>query len=199
MKLVHLKFVAPLLALTACAKGCEGPAPELPPAVTDAGLAKADDPNRLPVERALDLQLPDRRGGTVLPAIQMLPYRRLTGFEIDKNLVARLDEHSLKLLEREVRDERLDSDDAILTMLRMAAQDYRERAGLEPNRLVLAVDVRVPVELTSRVRQVALKAGQWRVVALARDGEQLVELSLSPPPDRRPSAGAPAAPTPTAP
>ncbi len=198
MRLVSLRFVAPLLALSACAKGCEGPSPELPPAVTDAGPPRADDPNRLPVERALDLQLADRRGGTNFAAIQMLPYRRLPAFELDKNFVVRLDEHALRALEREVRDERLDNDDAILTALRMAAQDYRERAGLEPNRLVLAVDARVPADLTARVRRLALKAAQWRVVALARDGDQLVELSLTPPIDRRP-ADAPAVPTPTAP
>ncbi len=198
MRLFHLQFIAPLLALTACAKGCDGPPPQLPPVAIDAGTAKADDPNRMPIERALDIQLADRRGGTILPAMEMLPYRRLPGFEADKNFVARLDEHALKILDREARDERLDSDDAITTTLRMAAQDYRDRAGLEPNRLVLAVDARVPAELTSRVRKVALKAGQWRVVALARDGEQLVELALSPPPERRPPDPA-ATPTPTAP
>jgi hypothetical protein len=187
MRLVHLHFLAPLLALSACAKGCEGPPPEVPPAISDVGQAKSDDPNRLPVERALDLQLADRRGGAILPAIQMLPYRRLTGFEVDKNFVARLDEKSLRVLDREAREERLQDEDAIMTVLRMAAQDYRERAGLEPNRLVLAVDAKVPVELTSRVRKVALKAGTWRVVALARDGEQLVELSLTPPPEHRPT------------
>ncbi len=198
MRLVHLKFLAPVLALSACAKGCESPPPAVPPAVTDAGQAKADDPNRLPIERELDLQLPDRRGGAVLPGLQMLPFRRLTGFEAKKNLVARLDAHSLKILEREVRDERLQFDIAITTTLRSAAQDYRQRAGLEPNRLVLAIDAGVSQELTTRVRKLALQASQWRVVALARDGEQLVELSLSPPPDRR-GADVPAEPTPTAP
>ena len=197
MRLVHLKFVAPLLALTACAKGCEGPPSDLPQAVSDAGPSRADDPNRLPIERVLDVQLADRRGGTILPAMQMLPYRRLLSFEADKNFIARLDEHSLRVLEREAREERLQNDDAIVTVLRMAAQDYRERAGLEPNRLVLAVDARVPSDLTSRIRRLALKAGQWRVVALARDGEQLVELSLSPPQERRP-VDVPVALTPTA-
>ena len=198
MRLVHLKFVAPLLVFSACGKGCSGPSPDLPPAVTDAGSGRAIDPNRLPVERALDLQLADRRGGTILPAMHMLPYRRLTDFDVTKNLVARLDEHALRILEREARDERLESEDAITTTLRMAAQDNRERAGLEPNRLVLAVDARVPMDLTSRVRKVALKAGQWRVVALARDGDQLVELSLTPPPDHRP-ADVPSTPTPATP
>jgi hypothetical protein len=193
-----LKFLAPLLALSACAKGCESPAPETPPSVTDAGLVKADNPNRLPIERELDLQLPDRRGGAILPGLQMLPFRRLTGFEANKNLVARVDTHGLRILEREVLDERLQFDEAITTTLRMGAQDYRERAGLEPNRLVLAVDAGVSSELTTRIRRLALKASQWRVVALARDGDQLVELSLSPPPDRRNTA-APTEPTPTAP
>lgn len=195
MKLVHVKLVAPLLALTACARGCEGPEPQLP-AVTDAGATKSDDPNRLPVERALDLQLADRRGGTILPAMAMLPYRRLTGFEVDKNFVARLDEHALKILDREVRDEFLDSDESVLTALRMAGQDYRERAGLEPNRLTLVIDARVPADLAGRVRRLALKAGQWRLVGLARDGDQLVEISLTPPGDRR-AAPTPDAPTPT--
>ena len=195
MRLVHLKFVAPLLALSACTRGCEGPSPELAPVVSDAGQAKSDDPNRLPVERALDIQLADRRGGGILPAMQMLPYRQLAEFDASKNFVVRLDEHSLRALEREARDERLDSEDAIMTTLRMAAQDYRERAGLEPNRLVIVADARVPMDLTGRVRKVALKAGQWRVVALARDGEKLVELSLSPPPDHRPTE-LPGTPTP---
>lgn len=198
MRLMPVKFAALLLGLSACGKGCEGASPELPPAALDAGSRNAADPNRLPVERALDVQLPDRRGGTILPAMEMLPYRRLNTFDVAKNLVARLDEHALRILEREARDERLDSEEAITTTLRMAAQDYRERAGLEPNRLVLVVDARVPMEVTGRVRRVALKSGQWRVVALARDGDQLVELSLTPPPDHRP-VGAPEAPTPTAP
>lgn len=192
MRLVHLNFLAPLLALSACAKGCDGPLPEVPPPISDVAQGRSEDLNRLPVERTLDLQLADRRSGAILPVMQMLPYRRLPNFEVDKNFVARLDEHSLRVLDREARDDRLRDDDAIAATLRMAAQDYRERAGLEPNRLVLAVDARVPMDLTSRVRRVALKSGQWRLVALARDGDQLVELTLTPPPEHRPSA--PAAP-----
>lgn len=184
----------PLLALTACGKGCENQGPELPPR-PDVPVSRPADPNLLPVERALDLRLPDRRGGSILPGLSLLPFRRLPNFDLDKNMVARLDAHSLKVLEREAKDERLNVDENVLTTLRLGAQDYRERAGLEPNRLVLVVDAGTPMEVTGRIRQLALRAAQWRVVALARDGDQLVELSLVPPPERRPLLPAPPTPT----
>ena len=188
----------PLLILTsACGKGCDGPQPELPPPVRDVS-APTPDPTLLPVERELNLRLPDRRSSRVVPGTAMLPYRRLPAFEVGKNLVARVDAHALHILEREVRDARFDSDEDVLTALRLGAQDFRTRAGLEPNRLVLAIDALTPVEVSARIRRLALQAQEWRVVALAKDGDALVELSLMPPPDRRPSAVQPGgAPTPT--
>lgn len=188
----------PLLLLTACGKGCDGPEPKLPAVVADVTVARADDPSLLPIERELDLRLPDRATGTVLPVMAMLPYRKLPNFEVGKHLVARIDAHSLKILEREVRDARFDSDEDVLTLFRLAAQDFRERAGLEPNRLVLVVDALTPVQVTGRLRQLAITAQEWRVVALAKEGQGLVELTLMPPPSHRPAASPVDSPTPTA-
>jgi hypothetical protein len=172
-------------ALPACARGCtDSPPRHAATAPAQAPIASAALVDN--VERDLAIRLPERRSGTIVPGLATLPWRKLSLFEPKVNLVARIDAKGLHVLGDFLPTERLD-DQAILAMLRKSADQWRLRAGIAPTRLVLAVDADVSPVLVGRIRRVAMTAGQWRVVALARDGSTLVELMLNPPPETRPA------------
>lgn len=142
------------------------------------------------VETALAIQLPERQSSDILPGWTTFPYRRLAEFRPDQHLVVRVDNNGVGALERNLDAAAAQEDAKITQLLRWALDQWQRRAGVAANRLVIAPDRAVARELLSRVRNVALQASVWRVVGLSRDEDQLVELLLSPPPDRRPNGAA---------
>ena len=138
------------------------------------------------VAGALGLDLPDRRNDAVLPALDTLPRRRLRQFEIDRQLIVRVDATTLRVLDTTLEVKALVEDEAIVAALRKATQDWGVRSGVAATRLVLAFDRRVDRELAARVRRIAHAASSWRVVAIAVEGDDLYEVMLDPPPGRRP-------------
>jgi hypothetical protein len=179
--------LALLVALTACGKGCDAelPLPAPPPATQPQAPAAARHPAAA-VERAHGLALPERKSGTVWPALHQLPYRKLSDFQPERHLMLALKRDGGQILGQRF-DPSTDDDARLLADLRQGHDDWQRRAGVAANRLVLAVDATVPPEVAGRVRRLASEASQWRVVALARDGEVLVEVLLDPPPEQRPT------------
>lgn len=172
-----------LLGLTGCARGCED-AP--PPAPVHAPAAHTSEPTpNQKLEHDLGLTLPERRTSEILPGLKTLPWRTLPAFDPAKALVVRLDPRGLQVLDDRLPADGL-TDAAVRAMLRKASEAWRLRAGVQANRLVLAVDADTPPERMVQLRREALVAAPWRVVALAKDGGALVELALNPPPLQRP-------------
>lgn len=180
---LHLPLL--LLGLTGCARGCSDAA------VPVAAPAEQRQPPRAPhthlqrVEAQLGVQLADRATGTILPGLVTLAWRALPAFDPNRALVATLDGRGLAVLGEAVPIAQLDEPN-VRSALRKSAEAYRLRAGVQANRLVLAIDARVPPGQATLVRKAAMLAGQWRVVALAQDGGVLVEVMLDPPPESRP-------------
>ncbi len=197
--------VALALVTGACGRGCSedrrhrpahsaAPASPatLPSAVTPKAATRAPD-LRLPVETDLELRLADRNSGQILPALGSFPLRRLREFDAKRHLVGRLDATSFVLLGTRLDSEALGDDAKVTAVLRSAIEAWQRRSGTAALRLVLAIDRETPAELAARVRRLAMISYTWRVVALARDGDQLVELLLSPRPVMRPEAATPTA------
>lgn len=181
------------LALPSCSGGCESPRPApqpLPAAAPAVAPAPALAPQPLDlnatVEHALNVELPERASGQVLPGLRTLPYRRLREFDPAKNLVLRVTQRGLSILEKPLPIEQLQNEQALTELLRWAQGQWATRTGLAPIRLVLVADKSMQPQQMAVLRRVALTVGTWRFVALARDGEALVELALNPPPERRP-------------
>ncbi len=179
-------------ALAGCGRGCSGP--PAPEASTPAPrLAAAPRPVQGPVhpasaiEQALRLQLPERQIGELLPGWARLPFRKLPAFAPDQQLVVAISAQGVQVLERTLTPEQAGTDQRLSALLRWATDEWQRRSGLAANRLMLAADRSATPMLVAQVREVALGLQPWRVVALARDGDHLVELFLNPPADRRPS------------
>ena len=176
---------APVMAPGASAVA-EANAPPSAATVTGAGDAGEAAFGAQAVGAALGLTLPDRRNDAVLPALNTLPRRRLREFRVDRQLIVRVDRKTLRVLDSELSVSALVEDAPITTALRQAAQTWGQRSGVAATRLVLAFDKDVDRELAARVRRQAHIASSWRVVALAVEGDELYEVMLDPPPDRRP-------------
>lgn len=191
------------LLASACGRGCGGdPAPtaatvptsaasteaQLPTAATTTAVeaAQAAATDARSVAKALGLTLPERRNDAVLPAFDSLPRRRLRGFQVERQLIVRVDATWLRVLDTELATKTLVEDEPITAALRQAAQAWGQRSGVAATRLVLAFDKDVDRELAARIRRLAHTASSWRVVALAVEGGDLFEVLLDPPPDRRP-------------
>ena len=195
--IVHACFKHPWLLRAAalalvgpgCARGCQSPPePESsPPIAPLPDVAIAPRHPALAVETALGLRLPERHNAAILPGWDTFPWRRLTEFRSDQHLTVRIGAQGVAILERSLDANAAHSDARITELLRWALDQWQKRSGIAANRLILAIDTNAERELIARVRNVALQASLWRVVGLSRDDEYLVELLLSPPPDRRPS------------
>jgi hypothetical protein len=175
------------VALIACGKGCDT---EPPPVLKPSSAPQPRPPVAVlhpaaAVERAHGIALPERKTGTVWPALHQLPYRKLVEFQPERHLVLALTRNGGHVLGQRF-DAANDDDARLVAVLRQGHDDWQRRSGVAANRLVLAVDAVVPPEVAGRVRRLASEASQWRVVALARDGEVLVEVLLDPPPEQRP-------------
>jgi hypothetical protein len=154
------------------------------------GAAVAEVPA---LEARLGIQLPTRRGSRVLPTARALPWRILRGFDPDKALVTRLDANGLHTLGIDLAA--TSTDDELSRHFRDGAEAWRRRAGVAATRLVLALDDGIAPDVAGRAGRLAAAAAPWRVVALARDGDQLVEVVLNPM-ARAPAADLPLAATP---
>lgn len=139
------------------------------------------------LEQALQLQLPERQIGDLLPGWKRLPFRKLAELKENQQLVIAVSAQGVRLLEKTLSPEQAETEQRLSELLRWATDQWQRRSGLAANRLVLAADRNAPPMLVAQVREVALALQPWRVVILARDGDHLVELSLNPPPQRRPS------------
>ncbi len=185
--------VAAVMAATelGCARGCSRePVPVAAPAAPSnppVDVARAPVHPATAVETALDIRLPERSNAELLPGWPTFPWRRLTEFRPDQHLTVRVAKNGVSVFERSLDANAAQSDARITELLRWALDAWQRRSGVAANRLVLAIDHRSDRDLVSRVRNVALQASLWRVVGLSRDEDQLTELLLSPPPDRRPS------------
>lgn len=182
------------LASAGCARGCEGPPAVAATAPLPVDVTRAPAHPAAAVEAQYALQLPERHSSEVLPGWPSLPYRRLLEFKPEQHLVVAVAASGVQVLERKLGPERLSQDADITAALRWALGEWQRRSGVAANRVVLAIDKDAPPDVVNRVRNVALQAALWRVVGLSRDEDRLVELLLSPPPDRRPNG----APMPTA-
>lgn len=178
-----------------CARGCSGPdsaaeaPPQAQPAEARAGQAAAVPGGHpaLAVEQALQIQLPERQIDGLLPGWSKLPFRKAPGAKADVELTLAVTGQGVRLLERQLTLDQAQTDDRLRELLRWGTGQWQLRSGLATQRLVLAIDRGAPPMLAAQVRQIALGLQPWRVVALARDGDHLVELHLNPPADRRPS------------
>lgn len=181
-----------LAMLASCSRGRAGAtdpsvqAPAVPSQASPSPLPKPAHP-AMAMEQALQIQLPERQIGEVLPGWTRLPFRKLTEFTENQQLVVAISAQGVRLLERRLTADQVQTDERLTELLRWATDQWQRRSGLAANRLVLAADRSAAPMLVAQVRKVALGLQPWRVVALARDGDHLVELSLNPPPDRRPS------------
>jgi len=164
-----------------CARGCQGEAPAAAPAGAPARPVAPADGSPAAIEGHFAIVLPQRLSSDVLPGMPTLPYRRLPGFEPSRQLALVLDRNGLRLLERAVPVAQMSEDAAITELLRWGMTQWATRTGLAANRLVLVLDASLKAEDAGRVRRLAMTANTWRVVALARDGDALVELMLDPP------------------
>lgn len=185
------------LLLTGCGRGCEGGRPssalaptETPPA---AALPHPSTPTQvaprsLPdsVESRLGIALPRRHQDSVLPGLATFPHRVLQRFPPDSHLIARLDQRGLLLLDQLLTPAELADDDRLQARMRAAAGQWGRRSGTAATRLYLAFDRQVNAVDAARLRRLAMKSHNWRVVGLARDGDRLLELLLGPAPATRP-------------
>jgi len=186
-----------VLTLAGCARGCgsDPPVAAQPPPAPPSDVVRAPDHPAVAVENALGIRLPERHEAELLPGWPTFPWRRLAEFRPDQHLTLRVAPNGVGIFERSLDATTAQSDARVTELLRWALDAWQRRSGVAANRLVLAIDRNSDRDLVSRVRNVALQASLWRVVGLSRDGDQLTELLLSPPPDRRPSGQ----PMPTAP
>ena len=178
------------VAQLGCGRGCSRePAPAGAPAApaAPADVARSPEHPALAVEPALGIRLPERQDASLLPGWPTFPWRRLPEFRPDQHLTVRVASNGVGCLERSLDPTTAQSDARVTELLRWALDSWQRRSGVAANRLVLAIDRNSDRDLVSRVRNVALQASLWRVVGLSRDDDQLTELLLSPPPDRRPN------------
>lgn len=186
----HPRLLACLLCLCACgcARGCQSPdAPLPPPASTLEPALPPADGSPAAIEQHLHVVLAQRTSSDVLPAMAMLPYRRLAGFDPTRQLIATLNRDGLRMFERTLEPAKLSDEAAMTELLRWGMAQWATRSGTAANRLYLALDASTQVADAARVRRIAMAANTWKVVALARDGEKLVELLLDPPTPRVPN------------
>lgn len=155
--------------------------------VESDGAAAAPAHPALAVEQALGVQLPERQIGETLPGWTRLPFRKLGEFSETSQLILAISTQGVRILERQLTAEQAQTEERLAELLRWATEQWQRRSGLAANRLVLVADRSATPMLVAQVRKTALGLQPWRVVALARDGDHLVELALNPPPDRRPS------------
>jgi hypothetical protein len=190
-----LALSAALAAPSGCARGCSGPGGDSPAAATPqpqpsaapAAQAALGGHPALAVEQALQIQLPERQIDGLLPGWSKLPFRKAPGAKVDLELTLAVTAQGVRLLERQLTVDQAQTDERLRELLRWGTGQWQQRSGLAAQRLVLAIDRGAPPMLAAQVRQMALGLQPWRVVALARDGDHLVELHLNPPADRRPS------------
>lgn len=194
LSLFHLlPLTVAIAGASGCSRGCSGPPP---PPVAGNSATPADAAAQKPavsghpaaaLEQALQLQLPERQIGDLLPGWKRLPFRKLAELKENQQLVIAVSAQGVRLLEKTLSPEQAETEQRLSELLRWATDQWQRRSGLAANRLVLAADRNAPPMLVAQVREVALALQPWRVVILARDGDHLVELSLNPPPQRRPS------------
>ncbi len=197
MLTVRTLLSAALLAslLSGCSRGCNSERPgtantsqaiksvQLPSATTATraqpmGLADA-------IEAQFGFELPDRVTGKVFPAMATFPYRRLRDFDVGRNLVVRLNSKGLDVLQQHVSVADWHDETELRKVLRLAGEQWGQRSGVAATRLYLVVEHGLDARVAGRVRRIAMTSGAWRVVGLARDGDLLMELLLSPAPRQR--------------
>ncbi len=185
-----------VLTLTGCGRGCDAPPiAAVGPPVTKRTLsgprgrsdgAKAPTPPRQPVPRSdadraetsLRLTLPRRTQDDPFPGFSTLPRRRLRGFDPSRHLLATLRGDVVTLLGRTAHTTDPKALDGIM---RAAIESWGERSGVAATRIVLVVARDVNAESAAALRMTAIGAHRWRVVTLARERGDLMEVQLSPP------------------
>ena len=163
-----------------CARGCQGEPPAVAP-------VRAPEPPKTPaasLEGQLHVVLAQRKSSDLLPGMATLPYRRLPEFAAAHQLLLVADRAGLHMLEHSVPTEKMSDDAAVTELLRWGMSQWATRSGLAANRLVVVLDASLQTADVARLRRLAMTANTWRVVALARDGDTLVELLLDPPAGR---------------
>ncbi|MSP90228.1 MAG: hypothetical protein EXR79_00245 [Myxococcales bacterium] len=178
-----------VLALPACARGCNEavppPVPVARSAVSAAGLRKPSHPAD-PVEAAIRVRLPERATSGLVPAMRSLPWRKLPSLDPGAVLivVVRADRVDCPVLG--LSTTAVDDDVKLTALLRLARAAWEKRSGVAAQRALLVGAPDASSAAVGRVRRLLHTAGAWRVVALARDGAALVEILLDPPPAARP-------------
>jgi len=179
------------LGTSGCAKGCSSPPA---PAVTLDTVSQAvGGPGD--VENLLKIQLVERKAGRdLLAGWHMLPWRRLRNWRADEHLLVRLSPQGLSAGAASLEAGQA-SDPARLTAFFSGLRLPATGPGATRDELVLALDAQTSPEVLAAVRVTVLEVAPWRVVLLARDGDQLVEVQLNPPRVgvRLPQAASPAA------
>jgi hypothetical protein len=188
-----------LFAAGGCGRGCSGIGePKTPISASPATGAtttnsagvqapnSASQPKRAlsAADRAgekLGISLPDRVSGTVLPGLATLPRRALPGFDVDKALVVTVSAAGAKALGQQLSAAELRESTRTAAFFRTLIESWQRRSGVAANRVVLAFDRNVDSGVATTLRQAAQQAHTWRVVALAREGDRVLELLLDPP------------------
>jgi hypothetical protein len=199
MKMLTVKMLlsAALVAslLTGCSRGCSTEPPRagnasqaiMPVQVPSETTATRVEPMRPAdaIEAQFGFELPDRITGKVFPAMSTFPYRRLGDFDVGRNLVVRLNHKGLDVLQQHVDVADWHDETELRKVFRLAGEQWAQRSGVTATRLYLVVEHGLDARVAGRVRRIAMTSGTWRVVGLARDGDHLMELLLSPAPRRR--------------
>ena len=188
-----------LIAITVvaggCARGCSDSsehsaaaaqrttAEQAPGAKPAQTVNKAAFPDKIGQE--LGLALPGRVTDSVLPGFSTFPRRVLPKFATDKALVVTVTASGLKALGHQLPAAKLEDADALRVFFRMLIDDWEKRAGVAANRVTLAFDRTIARAVAVNVRTAAHDAHSWRVVALAREEDRLMEILLDPPARRR--------------
>lgn len=191
------------LGAAGCGRGCDGAGPAAtvaPTVATAASIAPQGATTAVPagveavqpptgadaVAGAVGVALPERLTSDVLPGLATLPRRRLPSFDPRQHCVVRLDAEAATLLEARVANSAWSRDDAPLTaLLRAGAEEWSRRSGVAAQRVVLAIDAAADRRAAAALRRVAHAARTWRVVMLTREGPDVWEVMLDPPPALR--------------
>ncbi len=187
---VALAVFAAVVGTSGCAKGCSAPpAATLTPDTAPRAMGSPGD-----IESQLKIQLLERKAGRdLLAGWHMLPWRRLRNWRPDEHLVVRVGAQGLSAGAANLEAGQAADPDKLAAFFSALCRP-QPSGNLDREELVLALDAQASPEVVAAVRVTVLDVAPWRVVLLARDGEQLVEVQLNPP---RASARPPQVATPT--
>ena len=176
------------LALPACARGCgeaiPPPVPHVPAPAAQVKPPRSAHPAE-GVEAATRTRLPERATSGLVPAMRSLPWRKLSGFDPGAALIVVVWPDRVDVPVLGLATTALDDEGKLTALVRQVRDAWEKRSGVAAQRVALVGAADASPLAVGRVRRLLQSAATWRVVALARDGDALVEVLLDPPPAAR--------------